>query len=121
LDGDLEVLFGGSIYASDGELLIDLQLPGGPKNSGMAAIANFDDDEFPELYVQSNQHRIFEHDGTPKAQCNGGNSHPVAIDDLDGDGQAEILSAHATWFRALTIVGDQCETLWSHKLDDPNS
>lgn len=120
-DGDLEVLFGGSIYASDGELLIDLQLPGGAKNSGMAAIANFDEDEFPEIYIQSNLHRIFEHDGTPKAQCNGGNSHPVAIDDLDGDGQAEILSAHATWFRALTIVGDECETLWSHKLDDPNS
>lgn len=118
LDGDLEVLFGGSVYAHDGELLIELQQPGGQKNSGMAAIANFDADEFPEIYIQSNKHRIFEHDGTPKAECNGGNSHPVAIDDLDGDGLAEILSAHASWFRALTIVDDECETLWSRKLED---
>lgn len=118
LDGELEVLFGASVYSSDGELILDLGLPGGQKNSGMAAIANFDDDEFPEIYIQSNKHRIFEHDGTLKAECNGGNSHPVAIDDLDGDGQAEILTAHANWFRALTIVGDECVTLWSRKLVD---
>jgi hypothetical protein len=121
LDGELEVLFGGSVYASDGALLIEMQVPGGQKNSGMAAIANFDADEFPEIYIQSNKHRIFEHDGTPKAECNGGNSHPVAIDDLDGDGQAEILSAHASWFSALTIEGDECVTLWSRKLDDVDS
>jgi hypothetical protein len=118
LDGDLEVLFGASVYSHDGELLIDLQLPGGQKNSGMAAIANFDADEFPEIYIQSNKHRILEHDGTPKAECMGGNSHPVAVEDLDGDGQAEILSAHGSWFSALTIVGNECVTLWSRKLDD---
>jgi hypothetical protein len=121
LDGRLEVLFGGSVYDSDGELLLELQLPGGQKNTGMAAIANFDADEHPEIYVQSNKHRIFEHDGTDKAECPGGGSHPVAIEDLDGDGQAEILTAHASWFQALAIVGDGCITLWSSKIDDPDS
>ncbi|HLT38556.1 MAG TPA: hypothetical protein VK034_19850 [Enhygromyxa sp.] len=118
LDGRLEVLFGASIYSADGQLLFDLQLPGGQKNSGMAAIANFDNDPFPEIYIQSNNHRILEHDGTLKAACNGGAGHPVAIEDLDGDGKAEILGAHAAWFRALTVVDNHCETLWSSKLMD---
>lgn len=118
LDGQLEVLFGGSVYSADGELLFDLQLPGGQKNTGVAAIANFDADPYPEIYVQNAIHRIFEHDGTVKAMCPGGAGRPVAIEDLDGDGRAEILTAHATWFRALAIVDDECVTLWSSKIDD---
>lgn len=120
LDGDLEVVFGSSVYSHHGVLLFDLQLPAG-LNAGVAAIANFDDDAFPEIYVQSSTHRMFEHDGTPKLQCGGATGHPVAIEDLDGDGKAEILNAYATWFSALTIVGDQCVTLWSSKIDDPNA
>lgn len=118
LDGRLEVLFGGSVYSNTGELLFDLQLPGGQNNSGAAAIANFDGDPFPEIYIQSNNHRIFDHDGTLKAACNGGAGHPVAIEDLDGDGKAEILAAHAAWFRALTIMGEDCQAVWSVKIDD---
>ena len=117
LDGDLEVLFGGSVYEHDGGLVFDLGLPGG-KNSGLAAIANFDADPYPEIYIQANSHRILEHDGTPKAQCNGGAARPVAIEDLDGDGQAEILTVQGSWFNALEIVGDTCVTAWSSKIDD---
>ncbi len=117
LDGDLEVLFGGSVYASDGALLFDLQLPGG-KNSGMAAIANFDDDPYPEIYVQSSNHRFFTHDGEKQAQCGAGGGHPVAIDDLDGDGRAEILTGHGSWVSVLSFDGDGCETLWSSKIND---
>ena len=117
LDGELEVLFGGSVYSSDGVLLFDLQLPGG-MNTGVAAVANFDDDPYPEIYVQSSNHRILEHDGTLKLACGGGSGDPVAIQDIDGDGKAEILHAHANWFNVMAIVDDECVTVWSSKIDD---
>lgn len=124
LDGELEVLFGRSVYAHDGQLLFDLELPGN-HNAGLSAVANFDDDPEPEIYVHSVGHRIFEHDGTPKATCGGGNSSkqsPATIADLDGDGKAEILVTHGAWFRVATVVDDgigkSCETLWGIKISD---
>jgi hypothetical protein len=120
LDGTLEVLFGGSVYDHTGVLLFELMPPAG-KNAGIAAVANFDEDPYPEIYVQAGVHRILEHDGTPKAQCNGGAGRPVAIQDLDGDGRAEILVTQGTWFRALSIVGDDCVTLWSSQIDDADA
>jgi hypothetical protein len=123
LDGTLEVLFGRSIYAADGTELFELPIPGN-KNIGVAAIANFDDDEFPEIYVQTNKHHIIEHDGQAKTQCGGGGANkgrPVSILDIDNDGKAELLATHGTWFRATTIVDDSCETLWSVKVTHDSS
>jgi hypothetical protein len=119
LDGQLEVLFGSSVYDHSGALLFELMLPGG-KNIGVAAVANFDEDPYPEIYVQAGVHRILEHDGSPKAQCNGGAGRPVAIRDLDGDGQAEILVTQGPWFSALRLAGDHCVTVWSSMIDDAN-
>jgi hypothetical protein len=120
-DGKLEVLFGRSVYRHDGTELFELALPGN-KNAGVSAIANFDDDAHPEIYVHSTSHRIFEHDGTPKVQCgdtNGGNL-PVTVVDINGDGQAEILSNGNSSFEArhLVTLGDEaptCQVLWSVK------
>ena len=120
LDGELEVLFGRSVYAHDGQLLFDLELPGN-LNAGISAVANFDDDPEPEIYVHSVNHRIFEHDGTLKATCGGGNSskhNPATIADIDGDGKAEILVNHGARFRVSTVVDDSCEPLWEIKISD---
>lgn len=117
LDGELEVLFGGSAYDRLGNALFDL--PGNPdKNIGTAAVANFDDDPFPEIYVQAAGHRILEHDGSLKAACPGGAGHPVAIEDLDGDGKAEILHGHNDKVHALAVAGPVCFKVWSQSIDD---
>jgi hypothetical protein len=130
-DGTLEVLFGRTIYRHDGALFLELDLPGN-KNTGVSAIANFDDDPQPEIYVHSGSHRIFEHDGTPKVQCGdgGGKNLPISIVDMDADGRAEILSTHNGQFEVRNIessnpdgVGDQliCKLLWSIKVSDGNA
>lgn len=127
-DGKLEVLFGRSIYAHDGTELFELPLPGN-KNAGVSAIANFDDDPQPEIYVHSGSHRIFEHDGSPKVQCGNANGKnlPISIVDTNGDGRAEILNTRNGWFDARTISlssDDEppiCETLWSVKVSDGNA
>ncbi|PRP97486.1 FG-GAP repeat protein [Enhygromyxa salina] len=120
LDGTLEVLFGRSVYAADGTELFELAVPGN-KNTGVVAVANFDDDEYPEIYIQSFTHRVFEHDGEPKANCGvgGGNKGlPVAIADTNGDGRAEVLTKQGPWYRAKTLDGNSCQTLWSVKIAD---
>jgi hypothetical protein len=130
-DGKLEVLFGQSIYSHDGMELLELALPGN-KNTGVSAIANFDDDEQPEIYVHSGSHRIFEHDGTLKVQCGdtNGKNLPISIVDTNADGRAEILSTRNGTFEARTITlvdngeGDLqpiCEVLWSVKVSDGNA
>ncbi|PRQ05017.1 FG-GAP repeat domain-containing protein [Enhygromyxa salina] len=124
LDGTLEVLFGRSVYAADGTELFELPLPGN-KNLGVAAVANFDDDEYPEIYIQAARHYVIEHDGQAKIDCGPaagpGKGMPVSILDIDSDGKAEILARHGTWLRASTIVDGQCETLWSVKVNNDSS
>lgn len=120
LDGDLELMFGGTAYDHQGQLLF--QVPGIAANRGSVAVANFDDDPEPELYVQTNVHGIVEHDGTVKAQCPtndqvGSAGYPVAIRDLDGDGAAEIVFGFSDHVYVLAVAGDQCFVRWSRKLD----
>jgi hypothetical protein len=126
-DGKLEVLFGRSIYTHAGDELYELALPGN-KNAGVSAIANFDDDPEPEIYVHSGSHRIFEHDSTLKVQCGDANGKnlPISIVDTNADGRAEILSTRNGWFEARTITSSNndlpiCEVLWSVKVSDGNA
>ena len=122
LDGTLEVLFGGSAYRHDGTLLFSLPMV--PENRGSVAVANFDDDPFPEIYVQyDGDHGIFEHDGVFKSQCPTGGTvggtatNPVAIHDLDGDGAAELLFGFQNRFYVLTVAEDDCSVAWSKMVD----
>jgi hypothetical protein len=121
LEGALEVLIGANAYRADGSVFFNAP-PGMTPNSGTVAVANFDDDPYPEIYVQGDSHRILEHDGTDKTQCQGGGGLPVAIDDLDGDGQAEILHAQKNWISVLEVFGDddnqKCKVDWSYKIDE---
>jgi hypothetical protein len=123
LDGTLEVLFGASAYAADGTFLFTAGNV--PQNRGSVAIANFDDDPYPELYVQfDGHHGVFEHDGTlvalcPTAEINlmvlGG--YPVAIHDLDGDGRAELVFGLQDRFYVLGVDDGSCSLRWSTKVD----
>ncbi len=121
LDGDLEVMFGGSAYAHDGQPLF--QVPGIAANRGSVAVANFDDDPQPELYVQAaTLHGIVEHDGSTKTLCPtnaevGTAGYPVAIGDLDGDDRAEIVFGFSDRVIVLAVAGDECFVRWSRKLD----
>ncbi|KIG15500.1 Hemolysin-related protein RbmC [Enhygromyxa salina] len=125
LDGDLEVLFGGTAYDHDGSWRFDT--PTVPQDRGSVAVANFDDDEFPELYVQHDgEHAVLEHDGTVKAVCPTGNvdisgagGYPVAIRDLDGDGRAELVFGFQDKFYVLSIEANACVLAWSKKTDAP--
>ncbi len=123
LDGQLEVLFGASAYAADGTWLFTAA--GVPQNHGSVAVANFDDDPYPELYVQlDGQHGVFEHDGALAALCptadvefDGVGGFPVAIHDLDGDGRAELLFGLADNIYALEVADGDCSVRWSKKVD----
>ena len=119
-DGELEVLIGGNAYTAAGVELFDA--PGTQPNAGSVAVANFDADPWPELYVQQSSHRVLEHDGTVKTNCQGGGGSPVAVDDLDSDGQAEILYANKNFVRVLEVFGDddkaKCKVAWSSKIDE---
>ncbi|NVB38857.1 VCBS repeat-containing protein [Pseudenhygromyxa sp. WMMC2535] len=116
LDGDLEVLFGSSAYDHLGTPLFEP--PGDAKNVGLAAVANFDDDPYPEIYLQTAKHRILEHDGSLKTQCPGGLSGPAAIADLDGDEIPELIAGVANKFGVLLIVDDQLTKGWQLDIDE---
>jgi hypothetical protein len=123
LDGRLELLFGATAYAADGTWLFDASLV--PHNRGSVAVANFDDDPYPELYVQhEGEHWVFEHDGSLKATCPTGNlevsgagGYPVSATDIDGDGRAELLFGYHDRFYVLEIAADTCSLRWSQKVD----
>lgn len=126
LDGDLELLFGGSAYAHDGVPLFDVPMV--VPNRGSVAVANFDDDPYPELYVQyDGAHGIFEHDGSFKAECPvgvevlGTDSHPVSAQDLDGDGDAELVFGYQDRIYVLAMNAGQCEVAWSKKVDSTDA
>jgi hypothetical protein len=117
LDGTMEVLIGGNGYRADGTEIFDAM--GIPSNAGAVAIANFDEDPFAEIYVQADAHWVLEHDGTVKTVCPSGGSIPVVVDDLDGDGQAEILHAYQNWIRVLEVFDDvKCQVDWAYKIDE---
>jgi hypothetical protein len=94
-------------------------------NRGSVAVANFDDDEYPELYMQlDGEHGIFEHDGSFKTTCPTAEQdiataagYPVAIHDLDGDGRSELLFGLQDSFYALSVEADICSLRWSKKVD----
>lgn len=123
LDGELEVMFGGTAYTNDGTKLFDTPMV--PPNRGSVAIANFDDDPWPELYVQyAGSHGVIEHDGTMKASCPtgtvdlpGAGGYPTAIQDLDGDDRAELLFGYHDHLYVLGVEGDSCAVRWSKKVD----
>ncbi|MCA9702208.1 MAG: hypothetical protein KC431_32095 [Myxococcales bacterium] len=88
------------------------------KNSGVVAVANFDDDPLPEIYLQAGTHRILEHDGSPAVQCAGSGSNPAAVVDVDGDGKGELLFSNKNHFELMTVVDGSCQSLFDLDVDE---
>lgn len=123
MDGTLEVLFGASAYSADGTWLFTA--PTVPLNRGSVAVANFDDDPYPELYIQyDGGHGVLEHDGALAAVCPTANlelasvgGYPVAIHDLDGDERAELVFGVQDSLYVLGVEDGACVIRWSKKVD----
>ncbi|MCI0575506.1 MAG: tandem-95 repeat protein [Chloroflexi bacterium] len=95
--GNPELVTGNTAYRSDGSIYWQV-----PYDDGYPAVANFDDDGYPEIVVVARGRiRLHEHDGTliwgpfilPSTTANAGGAPTIA--DFDADGQPEIGVAGA--------------------------
>ena len=116
LDGVLEILAGNTAYTRDGQLHWLSEVP----YDGITAVANFDDDPYPEIvHVDSyNFVRMLEHDGTVKwgnsPQVGGiGLPNMPTIADFDGDGRPEIGIGAGNRYKVLEADGT---ILWQRKV-----
>jgi hypothetical protein len=105
LDGEPEVVAGNTVYSALGA--IEWQ-SGDP--DGHNALADFDDDGFPEIVLVTNGTvRLREHDGAlkwgPVAIPGRGAGGPPTIADYDGDGEVEIGVAGATRYVVFETDG----------------
>ncbi|MBV6465470.1 MAG: hypothetical protein PGMFKBFP_00747 [Anaerolineales bacterium] len=95
LDGSPDVVAGNTIYNADGSIQMRFSL-----RDGFNAVANFDDDSFPEIVlVTYGTVYLLGHDGTIKwGPVNipyGGYGGPPTIADFDNDGEVEVGVAGA--------------------------
>lgn len=114
LDGRPEVIAGASAYSADGTLLWQNAVVG----DGFPAIGNFDQDEYAEIVVVSNN-RLFllDHMGNSvwgPVSLQGGGGAPT-IGDMNGDGIAEI--GVASW-AAYSVFRADGSHLWTSSTVD---
>lgn len=106
MDGRPEVVAGNTVYDKEfGGVLWQAPVP-----DGFNAVANFDDDPFPEIVLVSNGTvRLLEHTGTvkwgPVFLPGGGRGGPPTVADYDGDGQVEIGVAGASRYVVFETNG----------------
>ncbi|HVG10275.1 MAG TPA: Calx-beta domain-containing protein [Thermoanaerobaculia bacterium] len=107
LTGDPEIVTGNTAYRSNGSIYWQI-----PLDDGYPAVANFDDDPFPEIVVVAKgKVRLHEHDGTliwgpvvlPGTQPMAGGAPTVA--DFDADGEPEIGVAGSNFYTVFETDG----------------
>lgn len=130
LDGQPEVISGGSVYSITGELMWQLMVDGVHVHTRFSAIGNFDADDYPELVlIQRTGGRVFmvSHAGevmwqqtVPGRSTNGTNykGGPPVVADMDGDGEAEIGIAGGDQYVVFNADGS---TLWTSATKDWSS
>ena len=122
LDGDPEVMAGNTAYNADG----GVYWHNGGLSDGFNAVANFDDDPFPEVVLVTEQKvYLLEHDGTIKwgplflpgsSTRNAGG--PPTVADVDGDGELEIGVAGGY---AYAVYAHDGTLEWSQATQDLSS
>lgn len=134
LDGIPEVIYQTYVLDNTGNLefsfqLDDLALGTIPK-SVVSAIANFDDDAYPEILIRhSKNFYLFEHDGArkwkqPYSVADFYEFEELTVGDFDGDGAMEFThrmwegsNLHFVGYARYQVVYDTDGTvLWSHEL-----
>lgn len=117
LDGAQEVLCGNTAYRSNGGIYWKNSLA-----DGLTAVANFDDDPFPEIvHVAGSLISMVEHTGAVKwgpVAIPGGGGGPPTIADFNGDGKLEIGVAGASRYVVFNANG---VVLWKNEIDDSTS
>ncbi len=118
MDGRPDVVAGNTVYQADGAILWEAAL-----TDGFNAVADFDEDPFPEIVLVTNGLlSLLEHDGTVKwgpntipATSIGG---PPTVADFDNDGEIEIGIAGKT---AYTVFETDGTVRWSTTINDLSS
>jgi hypothetical protein len=123
LDSQMEIIAGRTAYEANGKVLWHVYA----LREGYNAIANFDNDEYPEIVlVGMGRVTLVEHTGEiiwgPKEIAPGGpfrgEGGPPMISDVDGDGQLEIGIAGASKFSLFNGNGSLD---WTADIKDPSS
>ncbi|MFC2173811.1 FG-GAP repeat domain-containing protein [Acidobacteriota bacterium] len=120
LDGSPEIIAAGYTFRADGSLF--WQVPIGAEHS---AVANFDDDPYPEVaFFFRTELSLFNHDGSrawgpvtvPSDSGQGGG--PPVVADFDGDCEVEIGVASDHYYTVFNADGS---VLWSVPAHDGSS
>lgn len=126
LDGTVEILHHTNVLDHNGQLEFllpaELDIFGVASSQLTLAIANFDNDPFPEILARDiGNHYVFEHDGALKWSSPVPNSAraEITVAELDGDPQPEFVyhtgqgtGNNASWLSAYDTDGTQ---LWTHE------
>jgi len=118
-DGIPEIVGGRTAYRATGAIYWDHP----ELTDGWNAVANFDDDPFPEVVLVSNgEVFFFEHSGEiqwgPVALDPGATGGPPLVADLDNDGRPEIGVAGRSRYQVFEHTG---ELKWSVPVSDISS
>ncbi len=122
LSGGLEVVAGNTAYHADGSIFWHNQ----ELTDGYNAVADFDDDPFPEVVlVTKRQVYLLEHDGTvawgPVLLPGGSNANkggPPTIADVDSDGEPEVGVAGGSYYTVFETDGT---VKWKSPIQDETS
>lgn len=114
-DGLLEVVVGNAVYNMDGSTMYTNGMP-----DGTVAVADFDHDGEPEYAVNSrNMVYTLETDLTPTGWSDSfaGTNYvgPIAVDDLNGDGNPDFVAVGSSEMRAYNWDGSR---LWVASVRD---
>lgn len=119
-DGTMEVVLGNAAYHADGTLYWQSSI-----SAGYPAVANFDDDPFPEILVTGFAGiSMLNHDGSVvfrNLQPTGDTSswttwaRPATIHDFDGDGQVDFAMSSANHYSVYRADGT---IAWSAEISD---